>query len=62
LHRIDLVRLDNAKLWEQKPKISYNLWNKMGFSKGTLHNMKKNARSNKPFTLNQHVKRRRDAL
>jgi CRISPR-associated protein Cas1 len=62
LHRIDLVRLDNAKLWEQKPKISYNLWNKMGFSKGTLHYMKKNARKNKSFILEQHVKRRLDIL
>jgi hypothetical protein len=29
-----------------------------GFSKGTLHYMKKNARSDKPFTLNKHVRER----
>ncbi len=28
----------------------------MGFSKGTLHYMKKNAESDKPFTLNVHVR------
>ncbi|WP_440951753.1 hypothetical protein [Methanococcoides sp. FTZ1] len=29
-----------------------------GFSKGTLHYMKQNARSDKQFTLNAHVKER----
>ncbi len=36
----------------------YTEWKKMGFSKGTLHYMKQNARSDKPFTLNAHVKER----
>jgi len=36
----------------------YTEWNKMGFSKGTLHYMKQNARSDKPFTLNAHVRER----
>jgi hypothetical protein len=30
-------------------------WKKLGFSKGTLHYMKQNAKSDKPFTLNAHV-------
>ncbi len=30
----------------------------MGFSKGTLHYMKQNAKSDKPFTLNAHVRER----
>ncbi len=30
----------------------------MEFSKGTLHYMKQNARRDKPFTLNAHVKER----
>jgi CRISPR-associated protein Cas1 len=34
----------------------YVEWKKMGFSKGTLHYMKQNAKSDKPFTLNAHVK------
>ena len=29
-----------------------------GFSKGTLHYMKKNAECEKPFTLNKHVRER----
>jgi hypothetical protein len=29
-----------------------------GFSKGTLHYMKKNVESNNPFTLNKHVRER----
>ncbi|WP_210409064.1 hypothetical protein [Methanococcoides sp. AM1] len=32
------------------------LWGKMAFSKGTLHYMKQNARSEKPFTLNAYVR------
>ena len=35
--------------------ISYVDWKKLGFSKGTLHYMKQNAKSDKPFTLNSHV-------
>ncbi|WP_244625110.1 hypothetical protein [Methanococcoides vulcani] len=33
-------------------------WKKMGFSKGNLHYMKQNARSDNPFALNAHVKER----
>jgi CRISPR-associated protein Cas1 len=32
----------------------------MGFSKGTLHYMKKNAKGDKPFTLNKQVRKRLD--
>lgn len=35
--------------------ISYVDRKKLGFSKGTLHYMKQNAKSDKPFTLNIHV-------
>ncbi|WP_363321799.1 hypothetical protein [Methanohalophilus sp.] len=38
--------------------IPYSEWEKMGFSKGTLHYMKKNAEANKPFSLNAHVRER----
>ena len=30
----------------------------MGFSKGTLYYMKENAKGDKPFTLNAHVRER----
>ena len=33
-------------------------WENMGFSKGILHYMKKNAEADKLFTLNAHVKER----
>ncbi|WP_268865974.1 hypothetical protein [Methanolobus vulcani] len=36
----------------------YTEWKKMGFSKGTLHCMKQNAMSDKPFALNAHVRER----
>ncbi|ABE51535.1 CRISPR-associated endonuclease Cas1 [Methanococcoides burtonii] len=36
----------------------YTEWKKMGFSKGTLNYMKQNANSEKPFTLNVHVRER----
>lgn len=32
----------------------------MGFSKGTLYYMKKNAKGNKPFTVNKQVRERLD--
>lgn len=40
--------------------MSYSEWEKMGFSKGTLHYMKENAEGDKPFTLNAHVGARGD--
>lgn len=38
--------------------ILYAEWKKMGFSKGTLFYLKKNARDGKPFTMNKHVRER----
>ena len=38
--------------------ITYGDWEKMGFSKGTLQYLKKNAESGKPFTMNAHVRKR----
>lgn len=40
----------------------YTEWKKMGFSKGTLHYMKKNAESGKAFSLNSHVRERLEKL
>ena len=36
--------------------ITYTEWKKKGLSKGTLHYLKKNAKQNKPFTINKHIK------
>ncbi|WP_440952218.1 CRISPR-associated endonuclease Cas1 [Methanococcoides sp. FTZ1] len=50
---------DDTDLLRQKiVDMSYTDWKKMGFSKGTLHYMKQNAKSDKPFTLNAHVRER----
>jgi CRISPR-associated protein Cas1 len=40
--------------------IPYTEWKRRGFSKGTLHYMKKNAERDQPFTLNKHVVTRFD--
>jgi hypothetical protein len=47
------------------PDIGFSLFFKegieiIGVSKGTLHYMKKNAKAEKPFTLNKHVRERLD--
>jgi len=38
--------------------IVYLRWRRKGFSKGTLHYLKKNAEGNRPFTINKHVRER----
>ncbi|WP_366931316.1 CRISPR-associated endonuclease Cas1 [Methanolobus sp.] len=46
---------------EIRPKIlsiSYSEWKKMKFSNVILYYMKKNAMSDKPFSLNEHVRER----
>ncbi|WP_135609406.1 CRISPR-associated endonuclease Cas1 [Methanococcoides sp. AM1] len=51
-------RQDSSDIRQKILSISYSDWKKLGFSKGTLHYMKKNAEANKPFTLNAHVRER----
>ena len=53
-----IARLDSEDIRQKILNISYTDWENMGFSKGTLHYMKKNAEADKPFTLNSHVKER----
>jgi len=53
-------RQDTSDIRKKILSISYSDWKKLGFSKGTLHYMKKNAEDYKPFTLNAHVKERLD--
>jgi len=50
-----LTRVDTAEIRQKIIDVSYTHWEKLGFSRGTLHYMKKNARNNKPFSLNKHV-------
>ena len=51
-------RQDSDDIRQKILSISYTEWKNMGFSKGTLHYMKQNAKADKPFTLNKHVKER----
>jgi CRISPR-associated protein Cas1 len=51
-------RHDSSDIRQKILSISYSDWKKLGFSKGTLHYMKKNAEADKPFTLNAHVRER----
>ncbi|UGV41369.1 CRISPR-associated protein Cas1 [Methanococcoides orientis] len=51
-------RDDSDLLRKKIIDISYTEWKKMGFSKGTLHYIKQNTKSDKPFTLNVHVRER----
>jgi CRISPR-associated protein Cas1 len=53
-----IERQDSDDIRQKILSISYSDWKRMGFSKGTLHYMKKNAEADKPFTLNAHVKER----
>jgi CRISPR-associated protein Cas1 len=53
-----IERQDSEDIRQKILSISYTDWENMGFSKGTLHYMKKNAEADKPFTLNAHVRER----
>ncbi|WP_407355417.1 CRISPR-associated endonuclease Cas1 [Methanolobus sp. WCC5] len=53
-----IERQDTDEIRKKILNISYSEWKDMGFSKGTLHYMKKNAKGDKPFTLNAHVRER----
>lgn len=53
-----LKRQDSEDTRQKIRGISYTDWKKMGFSKGTLQYMKQNAKDEKPFTLNSHVRER----
>jgi CRISPR-associated protein Cas1 len=56
--KFTLNRQDSDKIRQKIDKISYVNWQNMGFSKGTLHYMKKNSKAEKPFTMNKHVRER----
>ena len=51
----EIERIDSYDIRQKILSISYVDWKKLGFSKGTLHYMKQNAKSDKPFTLNAYV-------
>jgi CRISPR-associated protein Cas1 len=52
-----VAKRDDTDLLRKKIiDMPYTEWKKMGFSKGTLHYMKQNAKADKPFTLNAHMR------
>ena len=51
----EVERIDSYDIRQKILDISYVDWKKLGFSKGTVHYMKQNARSDKPFTINSHI-------
>jgi len=51
----EIERIDSYDRRHKILNISYVDWNKLGFPIGTLHYMKQNAKSDKPFSLNSHV-------
>jgi CRISP-associated protein Cas1 len=57
-----LERVDNREIRDKILNLSYSEWEKMGYSKGNLHYMKQNAKANKPFALNQHIRDRLDGI
>jgi len=56
----EINRLDADDIRKKIMSIPYAEWKKRGFSKGTLHYMKKNAEGDQPFSLNKHVLTRLD--
>ena len=56
--RPNLKRQDKQDVREKILRITYKEWKEMGYSKGTLHYLKQNVRSGKPFTMNEHVRER----
>jgi CRISP-associated protein Cas1 len=58
----ELERVDNQNLRNKILNLSYVEWKDMGFSKGTLHNLKLNAKGSKPFTINSHIRIRLESI
>jgi CRISPR-associated protein Cas1 len=51
-----LDRIDNKELRDKILAISYTEWKELGYSKGSLHQLKEKAKSPKPFYLQKRVK------
>lgn len=56
-----IQKLPIARIYEKR-YLSYTKWENMGFSRGTLHYTKQNAKGKRPFTLNIHVKERLEVI
>jgi CRISP-associated protein Cas1 len=56
--KLNVNRQDTNEIRQKILTISYADWKKRGFSKNGLHYMKKNARRDKPFTIQKHIHER----
>lgn len=54
----EIQRDDSSNAREKILSVSYSEWKKMGYSKGTLHNLKKRAASDKPFKIYDKVEKK----
>ena len=57
-----IPRQDSEEVRQKIMGLSYSWWEKQGYSKGTLHHLKKQAIAEKPFTLNKHIRDRLETL
>ena len=57
-----LDRIDNKELRDKILSITYSEWKKLGFSKGTLHQLKEKAKSDKPFYLQKRLKEKLELM
>ena len=57
-----LDREDNNKIRDLITNISYSEWKKLGFSKGSLHYLKQNARSDEPFKIYGKMREKLESL
>jgi CRISPR-associated protein Cas1 len=53
---LKLKRGDNLELREKILNISYSEWQRKGYSKGTLHYLRKNVRNEEHFRVRKKVK------
>ena len=52
---VRLERVENADLREKITKMIFREWRDLGYSTGTLHELKKKIEQNNPFSLNKHI-------
>lgn len=53
--KMELDRADSAEIRDKISNISYAQWKKLGYSKGSLHYLKKNVKSDKPFKIYEPI-------
>lgn len=57
-----LYREDSTAMRQKILNMDYSTWEKNGFSKGTLHYLKKNAKKDKPFKIYKNARKKLNAI